>query len=170
MNKAKIKGTYWENKCARELNRSFRKSGFEFRRTLLSGSAGDKYKEHAGDIQVMDSLHGTWCENQVVIECKLRSSLKTGCLHVGNSIIDNFIKKLFFENSAWVLLIKTGKDISKSVNTKCEEWILLPAYGVGKEGWYLYPNRLRFNEGKNYAFMELRSFLKIKDGYKYFLQ
>lgn len=180
MNKAKIKGAYWENKCARELNRSFRKSGFEFRRTLLSGSAGEKYKEHAGDIQIMDS-NGSWRENQVEIECKRRKALKTDCLIKGSSIVDDWIMDLCNapdkrKNSNrgrtdWALLIKTSKERGKKFNIEHNEFILLPDDRVGQHHadlpWLGYPrNRLACN---TYSWAPLRDFLKIKDGYKYFL-
>ena len=171
--KAKIKGTYWENRCAKLLNQAYKSCGFEFRRTLGSGSSGVRHKEQKGDIVIRDSLHGTHYDNQVEIECKLRSSFNMGCLYDGNSVIDNFIRELFYKSKGWVLLIKTGKNPNKTRKTTCEEWVLLPSYKVDPEDlkdWNFYPDRLKFIKGKNYAFMEFSKFLKIEDGYKYLLK
>lgn len=49
MNKAKRKGTYWENRCASLLNRAYRKHGYEFKRVVGSGAHGKYHKDLVGE-------------------------------------------------------------------------------------------------------------------------
>ena len=181
-NKSKNKGTYWENKCARYLNQAFLKSGFEFRRVPLSGSAGKHHKHLEGDIYIVDPSRGSIYDNAVEIECKRRESLRKDCLAKGNSVVDNWIMDLCNATDKrkdsnrgrtdWALLIQTSKKTGLKYDIEfTNEFVLMPDNRVGQHHadlpWIGYPkNRLACN---TYSWAPLRDFLKIKDGYKYFL-